>query len=1019
MKFQFKIQPYQTEAVASIVDCFAGQPLINPQRLTLASRPDEFDWDHAFSNADFNIDETRLFENIHEVQKRQNLLLSDKLISNEQCKINLDVEMETGTGKTYCYIKTIMELNKHYGWSKFIIMVPSIAIREGVYKSFQITTEHFQEYYGKSPQFFIYNSKQLHKLNDFASGNGVHVMIINIQAFNASGKDNRRIYEAQDSFGSRRPIDVIKVTRPILILDEPQKMSGDATKGALKEFNPLMILRYSATHRETHNKIYRLDALDAYNQKLVKKIAVRGISVHGGGGQQAFLYLESIDLAKNAPPVARMAIEIKQKNGIKRIVRRFNKGDNLFEISKGLEQYKGFVILQIDARQDRIEFTNGEILEVGVAHGDVTEEDIRRIQIRETIKAHLEKEAELFDRGIKVLSLFFIDKVVNYRDYSREDKKGDYARIFEEEYLRSRDDILQTLALDNVKWRDYLQSIEPQSTHDGYFSIDKKSNHSTDPKIDKKGETAGLSSDVDAYELILKDKERLLSFDERVRFIFSHSALREGWDNPNIFTMCMLKHSDNTISRRQEVGRGLRLCVNTAGERMDHPAIVHDINILTVVASESYRDFVDNLQREISDSLSARPRQANKEYFVGKIIQHNDGSTLEIDARLAKKIETWLIKNDYTDDRDEITELYHQARQEGTVAPFPEELIFFQSSIFKLIDSVFSSSQLTKPDNGRAVKTNPLNDNFDKEEFKQLWTRINRQAIYQVDFNPDKLVKKSIDALNRNLKVTPLYYSVQSGMQANHITDQQVSEGGGFNLHTSQRCEPIAMAASSVSYDLLSKIASHVDLTRQTIAKILGGIEQAVFAQFKQNPEQFIAEASCLINEQKASMIIENISYVAIEATHEISIFTAGNHALDFSRASAPLQRHIFDYAVLDSEKEHKFIKQLDVDDNVAVYAKLPKGFTIPTPVGDYTPDWAIAFVAGTVKHIYFVAETKGSTEELELRPTENIKIKCADKFFCTISQDQVKYSAVSSFDELIKKVIENNGTTSQPFIAD
>lgn len=735
MKLKFKIQPYQTSAVESVVDCFAGQ--VNTSGITYRIDPGRgrlrFE-QSGFKNADVQLTDGQLLENIHAVQRRQNLPLSDKLVVSAGCKVNLDVEMETGTGKTYCYVKSIFEMNKRYGWSKFIVVVPSIAIREGVLKSLEITAEHFTESYSKKARFFIYNSKQLHHLESFASDAGINVMVINIQAFNATGKDNRRIYDELDDFQSRRPIDVISSNRPILILDEPQKMEGAKTLEALSKFKPLMILRYSATHRTTHNKIHRLDALDAYNQKLVKKIAVRGIAVKGLVGTNAYLYLESIEISKKAP-VARIELEVRQGNGIKRIVKRLERGKDLFVESNELDQYRGFVIAQIDANNDTVEFTNGHVLSAGDATGDVTELTMRRIQIREAIKAHLEKEQRLFAQNIKVLSLFFIDEVAKYRDYSQADDQGEYARIFEEEYEQLKSEYLGELALDNEDYRKYLTDIRVGRTHNGYFAIDKKTKKLTDPSFKTRGEEAGLSDDVDAYDLILKDKERLLSFEEPVRFIFSHSALREGWDNPNVFVMCMLKHSDNTISRRQEVGRGLRISVNQHGDRMDHPATVHDVNILTVVASESYKDFVANLQREISDSLSARPRKADEAYFTGKVITTETG-TLEITPVMAKQIYKYLLKNDYTDDAtDQVAETYHRAKADGTLAALPPELAPHAEQIFALIDSVFSESQLPDVGDDRKPKTNPLNANFEKKEFKALWDRINQKAVYRVEFD--------------------------------------------------------------------------------------------------------------------------------------------------------------------------------------------------------------------------------------------------------------------------------------------
>jgi len=1018
MKLKFKVQPYQTSAVESVVDCFAGQvntsgiayridPGVNKKLLAEGPTLPGMDIEQTgFKNADLQLTDAQLLTNIHAVQRRQNLPLSDKLVSSAGCKVNLDVEMETGTGKTYCYVKTFFEMNKRYGWTKFIVVVPSIAIREGVLKSLEITAEHFTESYGKKARFFAYNSRQLHHLESFSSDAGINVMVINIQAFNATGKDNRRIYDELDDFQSRKPIDVISSNRPILILDEPQKMEGKKTLEALAKFKPLMILRYSATHRTTHNKIHRLDALDAYNQKLVKKIAVRGIAVKGLAGTNAYLYLESIEISKKAP-VARIEMEVRQGGGIKRIVKRLERGKDLFIESNELDQYRGFVIAQIDANKDTVEFTNGHVLSAGDATGDITEMAIRRIQIREAIRAHLEKEQILFAQGIKVLSLFFIDEVVKYRDYSQADEQGEYARIFEEEYERLRDEYLSLLPLDGGMYQEYLKGIQVGRTHNGYFSIDKKTKKLTDPSFRTRGEEAELSDDVDAYDLILKDKERLLSFAEPVRFIFSHSALREGWDNPNVFVMCMLKHSDNTISRRQEVGRGLRISVNQLGDRMDNPATVHDVNILTVVASESYKDFVGNLQREISDSLSARPRKADEAYFTGKVITTETG-TVEITPVMAKQIYKYLLKNDYTDDTDQVAEPYHEAKANGTLAALPPELAPHADQIFGLIDSVFSESQLPDVGDDRKPKTNPLNANFEKKEFKALWSRINQKAVYRVEFDSSELIRNSIRALDKELRVTPLTYIVQKGVQTTEATYDRLKSGQAFDVKET-KTEYGTSVHSRVTYDLLGKISENTQLIRKTIAEILSGVQTAVFMQFKQNPEHFIAESSRLINEQKATIIIERLSYDNIAETHDIDIFTTGQSKQDFTKASEKLKNHIYDYVITDSKVEREFVKELDTSTEVVVYAKLPRGFLIPTPVGDYNPDWAISFREGSVKHIYFVAETKGSMSSMELRAIEHTKIECARKFFAEINRkidpEHVKYDVVTSYGKLMEIV--------------
>ena len=1005
MKLKFKQQAYQTAAVEAVVNCFAGQPHqtgINYRIDTglIAGQADQSSLfeESGFKNGDIKISDAQVLDNIQNLQQQHNLPRSVKLESTKICTVNLDVEMETGTGKTYCYIKTAFELNKKYGWSKFIIVVPSIAIREGVYKSLNITADHFLEAYGKKARFFIYNSKQLHNLENFSSDAGLNIMVINVQAFNATGKDNRRIYEALDDFQSRKPIDVIAANRPILILDEPQKMEGGKTLDSFVAFKPLAMLRYSATHKTTYNKIHRLDALDAYNQKLVKKIAVNGISVKGLTGTTAFLYLHDIEKS-HKPPVARLEFEVQQASGtIKRVVRKINKNDNLFELSGELEQYKGFVVSEIDWNAGVISFTNGEQLGVEQATGDVTEPTLRRIQIREAIKAHLQKERVLFSKGIKVLTLFFIDEVAKYRCYDENGEGvGEYAQMFEEEYDEQVNDLG---TLDDKAYTDYLRGITATKTHNGYFSIDKKTKRLVDPVT---GKRSSETDDVDAYDLILKDKERLLSFEEPTRFIFSHSALREGWDNPNVFVICTLKHSDNSISRRQEVGRGLRLAVNKHGDRMDDPATVHDINVLTVVASESYQDFVAALQKDISETLSERPRIADEKYFAGKVLITESGN-VEVTTQMAKQIYKYLLKNDYTDDKDGIAESYHEAKQSQQFAALPAEIEPYKEQVFALIDSVFCVASMPVPENTKDIKTNDRNDNFDKKEFQELWKKINRKAAYTVHFKSDELIKKCVYTLDEKLHVTNLQYTVERGEQIDDATLDNLTQGEAFKVKESETKSFKQSAHSSVKYDLLGQIAAGTQLTRQTIATIIQGVNAKTFYQFSTNPEDFITKATRLINEQKATMVVEHISYDPIDERYGIDIFTK-SVTLNSSHKGEQLNRHIYNYATTDSIIEQKFAAELDVSSEVVVYAKLPKAFYIPTPVGNYNPDWAIAFEANNVKHVYFVAETKGSISSMELREIERCKTECAKRFFATISEEQVKYDVVDNYAQLMQLV--------------
>lgn len=1008
MKLKFKRQTYQAEAVSAVADCFNGQQpndllryRIDPGQATDVEN--QLDLEHiGFKNAELTLSETEILRNIQSVQQRNNLKVSERLSKDGTCHINLDIDMETGTGKTYVYIKTMFEAQKRYGWSKFIVVVPSIAIREGVLKSFQITAEHFMEEYRKKARFFIYNSKQLHQLESFSSDGGINVMVINVQAFNSRGQDARRIYEELDDFQSRKPIDVIAANRPILILDEPQKMEGAATTESLKRFKPLFVLRYSATHRKEHNKVYRLDALDAYNQKLVKKIAVKGITVKGIGGTSAYLYCENILIGSGKPPQARLEYEVKTGSGIRRQTRNFDKGANLHEHSGNLDQYHGFVIDDIDAVRNIVSFKNGRTIEAGVATGDVSEDNIRRIQIREAVNSHLDREQKLFYLGIKTLSLFFIDEVAKYRCYDDAGAKanGEYADIFEEEYCRA---VEERRSLFDSAYQQYLTAIPAIETHNGYFSIDKKSQRLVDPAT-RRSETE--ADDVDAYDLILKDKERLLSFEEKTRFIFSHSALREGWDNPNVFVICTLKHSDNTISKRQEVGRGLRLCVNRDGDRMDaeNVADVHDLNVLTVIASESYGDFVGSLQKEIVDSLSERPRKANKEFFIGKQIINAAGERVAINDVQAALLERYLMKNDYTDLNDNITSTFTDAKAANKLAPLPDELKSYHDDIFKLIDCVYTDAKLPGIDDERKTRVNPLNANFYKDEFKKLWHQINRKAAYAVDFDSNELIRKSVWALDKELRVAELTYTVQSGEQESQISPEQLHTGSAFQLEKNRSGKLNTSVHSSVPYDLIGAIAGGTKLTRKTITAILRQISPKTFIQFQVNPEDFIQKATLIINEQKASVVIEHLTYDAINDQYDDDIFIQEKSRDDFTRA-VKVNKHVFDYVFTDSTNEKDFVRELDSSVEVCVYAKLPRGFFIPTPVGNYNPDWAIAFNDGQVKHIYFIAETKGSMSSMQLRKIEEYKIDCARKFFARITSDRVKYDVVNNYQKLMELV--------------
>lgn len=1032
MKFNFKIQQYQTDAVDAVVEVFHGQVfhdktkfirdlgnMQNDQKqMSFAISDDEINMydptdDTGYKNELVELSDEQLLKNIQNLQSQNNIKLSPSLVK-DLGRCSLDIEMETGTGKTYVYIKTMFEMNKKYGWSKFIVVVPSIAIREGVKKSFEITADHFMEHYGKKARFFIYNSSNLNQLDNFSSSSGINVMIINTQAFASSLKEDGRskeariIYSKRDEFGSRRPIDVIKANRPIIILDEPQKMGGDVTRKALKNFNPLFSLNYSATHAKQHNLIYVLDALDAFNKKLVKKIEVKGFEVKNFRGTDSYLYLEQIVLSSKKPPMAKIELEIGYNKSINRETRILGVTDDLYYTSQGLEQYKGYIISEIDPLRGVVTFTNGEVIKAGDVVGDVSEKDMRRIQIRETILSHFEKEEKLFNMGIKCLSLFFIDEVAKYRQYDEngEEVLGEYGEIFEQEYISILKDYVNML---DTPYQKYLKDTcsDVRAVHKGYFSIDKKTGRNINSQLKRGSE---FSDDISAYDLILKNKERLLSFEEPTRFIFSHSALREGWDNPNVFQICTLKHSDSNTAKRQEVGRGLRLCVNQGGNRMDGETCgetVHDINTLTVVASESYKSFITDLQSDIKTVLYDRPTVATSEYFKGKYVKVDDIPTL-IDDNAANMIEFYLIQNGYVDMKRKVTDKYRQEAGNGTVAALPEELNSMADGIHALIRAIYDDSILKDmftDGHETKVKDNPLNENFAKKEFQALWREINHKYAYTVEFDSDELIKKSIAHIDEKLFVSELQYTTTIGRQKAEMNEYEIGRGDSFLRESTGTYTLKHAETSQVKYDLIGKVAEGCVLTRKTVSAILQGIKDIKLYMFKNNPEEFISKVIRLINEQKATMIVEHISYDTIEGEYDSTIFTAEKNTQSFDKAflaKKAIQDYVFTDGSAEKGVERKFAEDLDAADEVCVYAKLPRNFQIPTPVGNYSPDWAIAFYEGKVKHIFFVAETKGTMESLELRPIEQAKISCAKKLFNEMSTSKVRYHDVDSYQSLL-----------------
>lgn len=856
------------------------------------------------------------------------------------------------------------------------------------------------EHYGRKARYFVYDSGNLNLLDSFSSDGGIHVMIINTQAFAASlkeggrSKESRIIYDRRDAFGSRRPIDVVAANRPIIIMDEPQKMEGEATQTGLKRFTPLFVLNYSATHKTKHNTVYALDALDAYKEKLVKRIQVKGFELKNLQGANTYLYIDSIILSKKEPPMVRIELEVKRNGGIRRESKKLAYGDDLLVVSD-LNQYKGYVISDINPYRNTVTFLNGVTLRKGEVTGDVSELALQRVQIRETIRSHFEKERELFAKGIKTLSLFFIDEVAKYKSYDEQgnEVKGVFQQIFEEEYTSL---LNENLSLFDDAYQAYLRRFQVQEIHGGYFSIDKKSGRAIDSKTSRKSD---LSDDISAYDLILKNKERLLSFDEPTRFIFSHSALREGWDNPNVFQICTLRHSNSEVNKRQEVGRGLRLCVDKDGNRMDKEMLgdrVHNINKLTVIANESYSTFVDDLQKKTRESLRERPRQATMDFFKNKTVLLADGAKHVITENEAISIHAYLYDNGYIDEQGVVTQHYKDDLLENRVAALPHRLEPMTHSIHTLVQSTYDENvllgEIIEDGNQTQSPENKLNENFAKKEFQELWHSINHKYVYTVHYDSDELIRKAVDAIDKELYVTELKYILTEGTQ-------QAADQFGDTRTTTKKIGTVS--TSTVKYDLVDEIAKGATLTRRTVVAILKGISQAKLYMFRNNPEEFIRKVIRIIKEQKATMIVEHISYNRMEETYDSTIFTQEKHTQPIEKAY-PARKHVMDYVFPDSKGEIEFAGNLDSATEVYVYAKLPRTFQIPTPVGNYSPDWAIAFNKGTVKHIFFIAETKGSMGTMELRGVEKAKIECAEQLFNKASTSCVRYHQVKNYQNLL-----------------
>ena len=1017
MKLQFKHQPFQAEAAAAVCDVFQDQPLDSGlEAVSLEGREvgdvisGSLGLDAAFRNRSLSpaLTGKRLLENLRAVQRRNGLPLSRELSGPG---VNLTVEMETGTGKTYTYVKTMYELNRRYGWSKFIVVVPSVAIREGVYRALQDTQEHFAEEYGKKLRFFIYRSDRLTQVKSFAADSAIHVMIINMQAFNSS-KNQRTIHKPQDSFQSRRPIDVIARTNPILIIDEPQSVEGKQTKESLKDFRPLFTLRYSATHREKYDMVYRLDAMDAYNRHLVKKIAVLGVTLTGTTGTDGYVYLEGLDLYPDRPPTARLGFEVRGAGRVRTAVRTVRRGDDLFQKSNGLDEYaQGYVVTEIDGRDSSITFLNGLKLFAGqISGGEERTALQRRVQIRETIRTHLRRERELYPRGIKVLSLFFVDEVGKYRQYGEDggSRAGEYARMFEEEYESLTRELQREIG--DEEYLEYLDGISAAQTHQGYFSIDRRKGTQgrfIEGKINKRTQT---SDDADAYDLIMRDKARLLSLEEPVRFLFSHSALREGWDNPNVFQICTLKpQSESEIRSRQEIGRGLRLCVNQLGERMDESVLgpqVQELNKLTLITDLEFGRFAQALQAGLAESLAGRPRKVDLSLFLGRTLTGARGETAVVDEELARAIYEDLIASGYVH-RGELTGRFYQDRDRGCVQ-VAQEAAAFVPAVVELLSSVYSERAMAPEDANRTMVTAQADRaKLEGPAFSGLWEQIRHKSFYTVDFDSRELVQRAVQALNTGLQASRVFVHLEYGEQTGQIRSrEQLRRGEAFRRRRTGQEAEVRPALGQVRYDLVGRLVEATGLTRATVAAVLQGMAPQRFALFRQDPESFLAKAAQLMNETKADLVLEHIAYHKLEAVYDRDLFWKSALRGRLGENAMAVERGLCGYLIYDSQKERDFAQAMEESDKVELYVKLPKSFCISTPVGRYSPDWAIVLRGQAGERRYVVAETKGSRDPGQLRGVERAKIACAKAHFAAVSGGGVTYCVVSSFDDLLERIL-------------
>lgn len=985
MKLKFNPNlKYQDYAVSSIVNLFKGQRFaqLNFTVLSYGAQVGLFDAGIGIGNR-LELINDDILENLQNVQLENGLPQSKDLQIN---KLDFEVEMETGTGKTYVYTKTIFELNKRYGFCKFIIVVPSIAIKEGVYKSLEMTEDHFKGLYDNTPfDYFIYDSQKLGQVRNFAVSNNIQIMIINIDAFKKSFTDPKKetkaniIHRENDKLNGMKPIELIQETCPIVIIDEPQSTRRtDKDENAINSLRPLCSLGYSATHKELHNLVYKLDAIDAYDLELVKQIEVasfESVDYHN----KPYLKLESVNY-KKSPITAKIEIDANVKGKTKRKTVIVRQGDDLSSKKiSNREIYEGYMIsdIQCEEGNEYVDFTNKpDILRLGKAIGDIDDSVIKRQQIRKTIEEHLNKELVLNPQGIKVLSLFFIDKVANYRYYDGEGttQKGDYAEIFEEEYKK---------IISKPKYHTLYNEVDvitsAECVHNGYFAQDKKG-----VLKDTRGNTL---ADDDIYSLIMKDKEKLLSFDSKLKFIFSHSALKEGWDNPNVFQICTLNETKSTMKKRQEIGRGLRLCVNQEGERIKG----FQINTLTIMANESYENFAKTLQKEIEDDVGIKFGLIQP-YTFANITQKNEKGKLEyLGSKASKEIFKFFEERGYINSKGKVTDYLRLAIADNTLI-VPEKFEHVKDAINNAAKKATNELNIKPAKEKRKVQLNKKV--YLSSDFKEFWDKIKYKTTYAVNFSTPELISKCATAMDEQLDVKPpKLISTKATVDIKDSGVTTIEKERKF-VHSDGEQAPLP--------DIITFLQNETYLIRQTIVEIL--IKSRTLKQFKKNPQQYMDETLKIISSKMRHLIVDGIKYTKLGNNEYYSQELFENTELFgyLSRNMLESKHSVYDHVIYDSKNEANFAERFENDENIILYTKLPNWFKIPTPIGSYNPDWAVLLDVDDEKKLYFVLETKGNVQVESLRQSEHDKILCGKKHFEALG-DEVNFEVADSFNTFIE----------------